>query len=235
MLIREKKHFIWGTLLAVSFAGVFAGIFSPVFGGQNALQAADRLFNSIAKGSTYYIPGLLEQNERYLDTSFEADITLQEPEIAATAKVLLTRAGVGVTVTDGNLRLIGYLGQLLHAALQDADAMFNNQERLLAEKYRSGGREVLFVWWKVLTNLEKSLKRQKQFPEAAFVSDVIKRAVEVGYNFSAIEPEKASTKGAILSFSLVFYVVYTLWWGLAIFFLFEGIGLRMEAGTKKEV
>jgi hypothetical protein len=34
----------------------------------------------------------------------------------------------------------------------------------------------------------------------------------------------------------VFYVVYTLWWGFAIFFIFEGIGLSMtKAKVKKEV
>jgi hypothetical protein len=30
-------------------------------------------------------------------------------------------------------------------------------------------------------------------------------------------------------------VIYTLWWGVAILYLFEGIGLQMKAGKKKEV
>jgi hypothetical protein len=30
-------------------------------------------------------------------------------------------------------------------------------------------------------------------------------------------------------------VVYTMWWGFAIFFLFEGFGLEMKAGKKKEM
>jgi hypothetical protein len=35
---------------------------------------------------------------------------------------------------------------------------------------------------------------------------------------------------------LVFYLVYTLWWGFAIFYLFDGVGLSMKkARVKQEV
>jgi hypothetical protein len=34
---------------------------------------------------------------------------------------------------------------------------------------------------------------------------------------------------------LIFYVVYTLWYGFAIFELFEGIGLTMKKSAKQEV
>jgi hypothetical protein len=35
---------------------------------------------------------------------------------------------------------------------------------------------------------------------------------------------------------LVFYVIYTMWWGFAIFYMFDGIGLTMKkAKVKKEV
>jgi hypothetical protein len=43
-------------------------------------------------------------------------------------------------------------------------------------------------------------------------------------------------KAGLMTFLLVFYVAYTLWWGFAIFFIFEGIGLTMsKAKVKKEV
>jgi hypothetical protein len=39
-----------------------------------------------------------------------------------------------------------------------------------------------------------------------------------------------------MTFLLVFYVAYTMWWGFAIFYIFEGIGLSMKkAKVKKEV
>ena len=39
----------------------------------------------------------------------------------------------------------------------------------------------------------------------------------------------------MLSGLLVFYVFYTMWWGYAIFYMFEGFGLTMKkAKVKKE-
>jgi hypothetical protein len=58
--------------------------------------------------------------------------------------------------------------------------------------------------------------------------------VEVGYNFYGIEPESAASKAGTLTFDLVFYVIYTLWWGFAIFYLSEGMGLQMTKGKKSE-
>ncbi len=81
----------------------------------------------------------------------------------------------------------------------------------------------------------KKLGRPENFKQAAFLSDVVKKGLEVGYNFFQISPQSARSRGGILTFSLVFYVIYTLWWGIAILFLFEGIGLEMKAGAKKEV
>ena len=87
----------------------------------------------------------------------------------------------------------------------------------------------------VLKEIDKDLTRQKQFKEASFVADVVKKGIEVSYNFANIVPESAGSRMGILSFSLIFYVIYTLWWGLAVMYLFEGVGLQMTAGTKKEV
>jgi len=83
--------------------------------------------------------------------------------------------------------------------------------------------------------MDKDLKRQKLFKEAAFLNDVVRKGVEVGYNFHNISPQTASTKVGVLTFSLIFYVIYTLWWGIAVLWLFEGFGLEMKAGAKKEM
>jgi hypothetical protein len=64
---------------------------------------------------------------------------------------------------------------------------------------------------------------------------VVKKGVEVGYNFFGIQPQTASQEAVWLSLSLVFYVIYTLWWGIAILLIFHGVGLEMKAGAKKEV
>jgi hypothetical protein len=235
MIVKNKKQFVWGLTLGASFAVILLLMFSPLFHGKNSLQAADRLFNSIAKGSTYYFPGLQEKNEHYKDVKFEVTLKLVDEDMAGKATKLLAEAGVGVAVNSAEVKASGYMGQIVQAALQDSEAMFNNQEEAIAAKYGYPGKEVLYVWWSTFKSLDKELKKQKMFAEASFLADVVKKGVEVGYNFYGISPQKASTKAGILSFSLIFYVIYTLWWGYAILFLFEGVGMQMKKGAKKEV
>ena len=55
-----------------------------------------------------------------------------------------------------------------------------------------------------------------------------KKAVECSNNYYHIAPQKIGDRFGIVIFSLVFYVVYTLWYGFAIMFMFEGWGLRLE-------
>jgi hypothetical protein len=76
--------------------------------------------------------------------------------------------------------------------------------------------------------MENDLKAQKKFKEAKEVSVVIKKAVELSYNYYQVEPEKIGDKIGVVLFSLVFYVIYTLWYGFAIMFMFEGWGMRLE-------
>lgn len=235
MLIHYKRTFGIGLLLLITFLIVLGIMFSPFFAGENALKASDKLFNSISKGSTYYIQDLLKKSQSLADTKFDASIKLRTDELAQKAHKVLMAAGNTVSLAGSQLTISGKLGETLSAALKDSDLMFYNRDSEVARKYGFGGKEVLFVWWNLLHELEKDLTRQSKFKEAFFVSTVIKKGVEVGYNFFGISPESAVSKAGILGFALVFYVVYTLWWGIAILLLFEGIGLEMKAGAKKEV
>jgi hypothetical protein len=235
MIVKNKKRFLWGLALGVSFGVILVLMFSPIFHGENSLQAADRLFNSIAKGSTYYFPGLQEKNERYKDNKFEVTLKLADEDMSKKASKLLAEAGAGSVVDGVEVQATGYLGQVVAAALKDSEAMFNNQEEAIAAKYGYPGKEVLYVWWSTFKSLDKEFKKQEMFAEASFLADVVKKGVEVGYNFYGIEPQTASSRAGILSFSLVFYVLYTLWWGYGILFLFDGLGMQMKKGAKKEV
>ena len=59
--------------------------------------------------------------------------------------------------------------------------------------------------------------------------------VEAAYNFYQIEPVKVSERAGTMTGLLVFYVLYTLWWGFALMFLVEGMGLTMtKKRAKKE-
>jgi len=43
-----------------------------------------------------------------------------------------------------------------------------------------------------------------------------------------VVPEQIRDKAGIVIFSLVFYVVYTIWYGFGILFIFEGWGLKIS-------
>ena len=60
-MIAKKKEFALGAGLLVSFFVILFIFFSPVFNGQNGLDYLDSLYNSISKGSVYYIPKLKEE------------------------------------------------------------------------------------------------------------------------------------------------------------------------------
>ncbi len=55
-----------------------------------------------------------------------------------------------------------------------------------------------------------------------------KKAVETAYNYFEVEPVHIMDKLGLVIFSLAFYVIYTLWYGFAILFLFEGWGLKLS-------
>ena len=81
---------------------------------------------------------------------------------------------------------------------------------------------------KELSSEEKHLKEQKKFKEAKVIDTISAKAVETAYNYYGINPKSITDKLGVVIFSLVFYVVYTLWYGFSILFMFEGYGLRLE-------
>ncbi|KPJ67126.1 MAG: hypothetical protein AMJ45_03230 [Syntrophobacter sp. DG_60] len=236
-MITHKKEFTLGLILTISFFVVLFIIYSPVFPGKkNGLEYADMLFNSIAKGSTYYIGDVIEKNEKFIGKEIDVSITMKGAEEVEKVSRLYLKAGAEVAIEENKIKIAGDLGTMLKSALSDSDAMFENKGDEVSEKYGYDEKEVMYYWWLSLKAMDKGLKKQKKFAEAKFLSDVVSKAVEPGYNFYGIEPESAKTHAGILTFSLVFYVIYTLWWGYAIYFLFEGFGLRMvKAKEKKEV
>jgi hypothetical protein len=238
MLIKNKKEFGKGVLLAISFLVVLVFMFLPLFEGHNTFVAADQLFNSIAKDSTYYIGGLIKKSAAFNGQPLDVTIKLKNQEAADKAKKVFTTAGAEVSGDAGQFKIKGDLGKIISAALKDSDEMFYDRDADLKTRYGMEGKEALYVWWSCFKAIElplKKLGKPENFKQAAFLDSVVKKGLEVGYNFFGIAPQSARSKAGILTFSLVFYVVYTLWWGIAILFIFEGFGLEMKAGAKKEV
>jgi len=237
MIVKNNKAFSIGAFLAVSFFGVLTLIFSPIFGeGKNGLVYSDDMFNRLSKGSSYFIPKVAKSNEAIKGTQVSLVIKLEKAEQSETALKVLTAAGTGAQNTGAGIELKGDLGAVMVKVLQDADDMFKNDGKKVADRYGMDEKEAMTSWWNMLKVMDKELKKQGKIPEAKVVSDVMKKAVEPAFNFYKIESQKVVDKAGIMTGLLVFYVAYTMWWGFAIFYMFDGIGLTMKkAKVKKEV
>jgi hypothetical protein len=235
MLVMRRNRFLIGAVLAVTFIGVLILMFLPLFSGRNAFQAADRLFNSMAKGSSNYFEDLRKAAGEGRGSEVQVDIDLKEGRLAATATSLLSKAGLAVAADGTRLKVSGDVSRLTMAIIADSEAVFYNKGAEMAAKYGQPERETLFAWWNVLKEMQKDLQSKKRFQAAAFLREVSEKGVEVAYNFYGIEPKEASRNVGILAGALLFYVVYTLWWGYAILCLFDGVGMEMKAGARKEV
>ena len=244
MIIRNGKTFGMGMVFAISFVSVLLLIFSPVFGGKNGLRFADDSFNRLSKGSSYFIPKVAKSNEQFIGKTFSVALKADKPDdkpgdAEARAKNIarvFTAAGATATVTGTALKIEGDLGRVLASALQDSDAMFNNRGEEVRAKYGTDNEKKLFLQWhESLTKVHKQFQKQKMIEESKIVSDVIKKAVEPAYNFYGIDSRKVVDHAGMMSGLLLFYVAYTMWWGYAIFYLFDGLGLSMKkAKVKKE-
>ncbi len=234
MILVHKKSFFKGLFMTVVFTAVLIVMFMPLFDGDNAFRASDKLFNSISKGSTDYIPGLQKSVPQYNKEKISLDMEMESEAIAEHATKLLSPICDTATSSGAKLQADCNLGKVLNTALVDATAMFHNDGEKVAKKYGIEERLATYSWWQTLKAVEKSLTNEERFSQAAFVKEVMARGVEVGYNFYKIEAETVSSKWGLLVFALVFYVLYTLWWGFAIYYLAEGLGLELKAGKKKE-
>jgi hypothetical protein len=227
-MIANKKEFFGGFGLLIAFTVVLIFIFSPIFKGQNGLEYLDDLYNSISKGSAYYIPKVKAETEKFMGRSVHVTMVMEGENQARQTSLLFMKGGALVNVSGSQLKVEGDLGKILENCLTDADNMYINDGQVISDKYGYNERQALFNWWNALNLMDKDLKKQKMFSEAKAVSLVVKKAVECSYNYYQIEPQKISDRFGIVIFSLVFYVVYTLWYGFAILFMFEGWGLRLE-------
>ena len=228
MIIANKKKFTLGLIMLATFMVVLIIFFSPVFNGKNGLQYLDELYNSISKGSAYYIPELREDVRAFSGSAVEMALTLKSAEQARQTALLFEKAGALINVSESTLKVSGDLGAILQSCLEDSDAMYLNDGLKLSTRYGYNERQVMYNWWTAGKEMERDLKKQKKFKAADMVAAVGKKAVETVYNYYRIQPQKISDKYAIVVLSLIFYVVYTVWYGFGFMYLFEGWGMKLE-------
>ncbi|MCK5508017.1 MAG: hypothetical protein KAI50_05800 [Desulfobacterales bacterium] len=226
-MIAHKKEFYSGFGLLVVFFVILFIIFSPVFNGQNGMEYLDDLYNSISKGSANYIPKVKAETDTFMGNAVTVTLQMKDEQQAQQTALLFTVAGATAEVSGAQLTVAGDLGNMLAASLTDSESMYNNDGTTVSGKYGYNEKQVLYNWWTALKAADKDLKKQKLFTEAKTVASVVKKVIETSYNYYTIEPQKITDRMGIVIFSLVFYVCYTLWYGFAILFMFEGWGLKL--------
>lgn len=229
MATMNKKAMSIGIFLGMSFWGVLALIFSPIFGeGKNGLVFSDDLFNKLSKGSSYFIPKVAGDNKKFVGKDISTVLKMEKPELVEKAVKVLTVAGAKAEASGSEIKISADIGSLMEKALKDSDDMYKNDGKSVSGRYGFDEKEVMAAWWNLMKPLDKQLKKEGKIEEAKIVSDVMKKAVETSHNFYGIEAQKVADKAGLMTGLLGFYVIYTMWWGFAIYYMFEGVGLSMS-------
>ncbi|MDL2269290.1 hypothetical protein LJC71_05365 [Desulfosarcina sp. OttesenSCG-928-A07] len=228
-MIANKKKFYVGLVLMAAFCAVLVGMFMPISGHGNGLEYLDNLYNSISKGSAYYIDAV-KADVQAMEAPESLTLTLKmksEQQAEETIRLFI-RAGAQVFQEGDTLTVNCDIRQILLLCLNDAQSMYNNDGAAVSGTYGYNERAVLYNWHTALKAMDFDLKQQNQFAVAKKVDLVTKKAVETAYNYYGIQGQKISERTGVVAFSLIFYVVYTLWYGFGIMYMFEGVGMQLE-------
>jgi len=228
-MIANKKKFYIGLGMVGVFTLLLIVLFSPVIDGRNALQYSDELYNSISKDSAYYIPDSMAESEEFLGTNIDVNINMEDETQAQQTAILYETSGAMVTITGASLQISGDLGQVLVAALGDADKLYNDETLFLSDAYGYESQRVVYNWHTSLNKIDKALKDQDLFDESKIVAEAMEKGIEPSYNYAGIQPESMSSKVWVVIGSLLFYVFYTVWYGFGLMYILEGWGLKIGA------
>ncbi len=134
----HKKQLGIGIFLMVTFIAVMVVIFMPIFGGGNALNYLDNLYNSISKGSAYYIPKVEHQVEEHGSQQVTLNLKMTDSSAAQSAEPLFARVGATTAVQGNTLMVNGDLEAIFSGCLEDAESAYRNRGDELTARYGRG-------------------------------------------------------------------------------------------------
>lgn len=224
----QSKLKVRGILMLVSFFVLLGVIFTPIFPGKmNGLDYMDNLFNMISKGSSYFIPQALADNAKNAGKSIDVTIKMANDKEAAETAKLFIAGGAQAIVSGAEVGIKGDLAKIVQNSLDDADMMFKNEGKPLADKYGYDEKKVMFNWWTSFVQINKDLTKQKEFDTAKLFGNIQKKALEPAYNYYGVKIENWKANIVLVLASLAFYVLYTLWYGFGLMYVFEGLGYKI--------
>jgi len=231
-LVLNKKEFTLGAVLTVAFFVFLFAIHTIAvisINGKSLVRYTDEMFVSVSKGSVYFIPELVKSADKHVGKIL--DVKIKKNEKAA---MLFKKANASVISENGDLKIKGDLGEILKSVLADADAVFKGEDKPLYERYGYAGKEVVLQWWSAFKEIEGVFQKAKKFAGIKPLETVRIKALEPAFNFYGVEATSASQHVWGITGIIGFYVVYTVWWGYAIYFLCEGVGLLMKKSKEKK-
>jgi hypothetical protein len=92
-----------------AFIVVLIIIFSPVFKGQNGLEYLDDLYNTISKGSAYYIPKVKKETDKFMGNSVSVTLHMADEKQAQQTAPLFMTGGAMVNTSGAELKVSGDL------------------------------------------------------------------------------------------------------------------------------
>jgi hypothetical protein len=188
----------------------------------------DNLYNTISKKSSYYIADQKKKAEVYKGQKIDLALKAKDAEQATRMAKLFEASQATVTVTNKDLKVSGDIGMIFDNVLADADAMFKNDGKALSSKYGYEEKQVMYDWWNAMKSAEANMTKQEKFKEATTFNKVMTKAIEPAYNYYGIPATDIKEKIWMVIISLAGYVIYTMWYGFAILFMFEGWGMKLE-------
>jgi len=226
MFVQNKKKFLCGLSGLFTFCLVLSFWLFPIIGHKTGLQWADNLFNQLVS----------KRIEKFRGVTIDLSVNPRRPGAdQAVAKIFMTNGMSAALIGDGRVRVRGDLAWLCIAASTDADLLFKGKEEVLQNKYGYSGKEVIYYWWTAFDDLIRRYIQLNRTAEADLAKFMTMRILEPSYNFAGIESKSISENVGIVAFLLMFYIFYTVWYGVSIMYLFEGFGIgATKAGEKME-
>jgi hypothetical protein len=189
----------------------------------------DNLYNTISKKSSYYIPAVMKKAEPFRGQQIEFSVQAKDGEQAARMTKLFQAAQATVTVEGKNVKVSGDMGKIFDNVLVDADAMFNNNGQAINQnKYGYDEKKVMYDWWNAMKSAEANMNKTGKFKEGKVFYQIMTKAIEPAYNYYGIVATDIKEKAFMVIVSLAGYVIYTMWYGFSILFMFEGWGMKLE-------
>ncbi len=227
-MIAYKNKFFLGLFMLLGFFVVLFLMFMPLFDGKNTLDKVDDLFNTVSKDSSYFIPDVKEEAEKEMGTEVEFESAGENEEQATRIAQIFQEAGATASAEGKKVMVRGDLGEIMMAAADDSQLMFDNNGTALQQKYGYNEKNVMYDWYIGIDKGQKDLTSNEEFDQSKALQETNERAVEPAYNYYGITASSPIDEILPITLALIGYISYTLWYGFALLFMFEGWGLKLE-------